>query len=117
MYAGLEQALTEDAITEHGLPVPRRARIHNSRPLYNGIEYHFHSRAGLLTIAPIQQLPTAVELHIKGETWARYPSAKLAADAVAAGLTRHHELDALPSHERPTNLEQWEKSHPHEFSA
>ena len=44
-----------------------------------------------------------------------YISARFAADAVAANLTRHEELDTLPAADRPAKLEEWEKSQPHHF--
>jgi hypothetical protein len=114
-YAGSDETLVEEKVAELRVPVPRRPLVFNGQPLYYGIEYHFHGKAGLVTIAPAQPSPSAVELRIRGEVWATYISARLAAEAVASGLTRHHELDAIPAGERPANLEHWEKSHPHYF--
>lgn len=115
IYAGSDETLVEEKVAELPVPVPRRVPVFNGQSSYYGIEYHFHSKAGLITIASSQQLPTAVELRIRGEVWATFISARLAADSVASGLTLHHELDAIPADERPANLGLWEKSHPHYF--
>jgi hypothetical protein len=115
-YAELEDALVEGQFPEFSLPVSfRQAHAFGHQTFAQGVEYHFHSRVGLLTIAPLTELPSAVELRVRGQVWRTYISARFAADAVAANLTQHEELDALPAADRPARLEDWEKSQPHHF--
>jgi len=96
--------------------VPRRqVPVYDAQTMSLGVEYHFQSKVGCLTIVPHRELPSAVELRIGGKVWASYISAEFAANAVGSGLTNHKELDALSAAERPGKLGDWEQSRPHYF--
>lgn len=115
-YAEVTVGFAEDKPFHFDMHVPcRRVPGFDSQTLSLGVEYHFQSKLGLLTIVPHRELPSAVELRIGGKVWASYISAEFAANAVGSGLTEHKELDSLSSADRPGKLADWAQSRPHYF--
>ena len=114
--AGTVGSFVEDRAFRLKMQVPpRHVPALNTPTLNLGLEYYFHSKLGLLTIAPHRELPSAVELRIGGRVWASYISAEFAANAVGSGATEHKALDALSAADRPAKLADWEQSRPHYF--
>ncbi len=67
VFAGVEESLVESKLPEFGLPASfHQVHAFGHPTCAQGVEYHFHSKAGLLTIAPLMELPSAVELRIRG---------------------------------------------------
>ena len=81
------------------------------------MDYYCHCRLGVLALVRNREVPTAVELCLNGQTVGQYISAEIAAQTVAAGLTEHKKLNALPECELPANLSAWQQSVPHFFEA
>jgi len=81
------------------------------------MDYYCHCRFGILALVRNEVVPTAVELWLDGKPVGQYVSAEIAAQAVAAGMTEHKRLNALPLGELPASLADWHPTVPHHFEA